>query len=149
MPMTSWLHRRGFTPLRSGIRINVDCTLSIVDRLEQLLEKYVAKTGHKAFVIGQSRGGYLGRLLATRRPDLVDGLVMVGSPVVDPLGAHPAVMHVAKRIARAGDFDVPGLMTEECMRGECATRVKEQLKVALEVPAVAFHARSDTIVPCG
>ncbi len=40
-------------------------------------------------LIGQSRGGALARSLAVREPESVSALVMLGSPVSDPLAVLP------------------------------------------------------------
>lgn len=147
MPLASWLRRRGFEPITPHIGLNVDCSVSTVDRLERILDVQVANAGCKAFVIGHSRGGHLGRLLATRRPDLVEGLVMVGSPVHDPLGVHTVLVQAAKTIACAGGLGLPGLMTEDCISGDCAARVNDETAIPLDVPALAFYSRRDTVVP--
>jgi pimeloyl-ACP methyl ester carboxylesterase len=42
-------------------------------------------------VVGHSLGGLLARGLAVRRPDLVAGIVTLGSPVL-ALGAHHAAL---------------------------------------------------------
>ena len=74
---------------------------------------------------------------------------MVGTPVVDPIGARPASMRMAKRIARIADLGVPGLMNDECMHGACGAQVKEQLALPLHpgAPGLAFHSKNDTVVP--
>ena len=43
-------------------------------------------------IIGQSRGGVFARALAARRPDLVSGIVTLGSPTVSQLSVHPFVL---------------------------------------------------------
>ena len=48
--------------------------------------------GERVIVIGQSRGGVFARALAARRPDLVEGIVTLGSPTVSQLAVHPLVL---------------------------------------------------------
>ena len=57
--------------------------------LEERLEA-LAETRGPAVLIGQSRGGKLARVLAARRPDLVTGVVTLGSPHLNPAGRAPA-----------------------------------------------------------
>src|SRR5688572_3535677 len=87
--MTGWLRRRGHRTRRAGIRFNVDCSSRALAALEQRAEAMVERQGQLAAVIGQSRGGTLARALAARRPDLVDTVVALGSPLVDPFAIHP------------------------------------------------------------
>src|SRR5215472_13499221 len=73
--MAGWLKRIGYHPCRAGIAANVDCTARSIERLERQLERHVREHGQNAIVVGQSRGGTMARILAVRRPDLVDGIV--------------------------------------------------------------------------
>ncbi len=81
-----WLRARGYRPAGARLGINLGCTTELVGRLERGLEAYAETTGKRVVLLGQSRGGWLARLAATRRPDLVRGLVMLGCPVLDPHG---------------------------------------------------------------
>lgn len=58
-------------------------------RLEEGLEGAVERAGKRALVVGQSRGGTIGRALSVRRPDLIETLVTLGSPLGNQLGVHP------------------------------------------------------------
>ena len=78
--MANWLKRANYRPTRAGIRANVDCAGALLERLEQRLEPIVAEQGRRAAIVGQSRGGGLAKVLAHRRPDLVCGIVALGSP---------------------------------------------------------------------
>ena len=90
--MSSGCGRAGGTPPRAGFRANVACSEDACLRLEERLEELAADTGSRVAIIGQSRGGVLARALAARRPDLVSGIVTLGSPVVSQLAVHPLVL---------------------------------------------------------
>src|ERR1700722_10040700 len=62
--MASWLRSGGFRTYRSGIAVNTACMEPLVERLEARLISVVERTGRPAVVLGQSRGGTLGRVLA-------------------------------------------------------------------------------------
>jgi pimeloyl-ACP methyl ester carboxylesterase len=150
LTMTStWLRSRGFRPAGARIGANVGCTTELVDRLERRLERHAEATGGRVVVLGQSRGGWLGRIAAVRRPDLVRALVMLGSPVLDPLGAHPKVVRVAKFLARLSTLGIPGLLNGDCFTGKCYRDNFAALAMTLpvDVPALAVYSRFDGIVP--
>lgn len=57
-------------------------------RLELELERVTGEIGRSVTVVGHSRGGSLGRALAVRNPDRVNGLVTLGSPLARPYDVH-------------------------------------------------------------
>src|SRR5688500_18604332 len=87
--MAGWLKRAGYRPSKAGIGSNVNCAGVVLPRLEERLERLVKQQGKRAAIVGQSRGGTLAKVMAFRRPDLVSGVVALGSPQVDPLAVHP------------------------------------------------------------
>ena len=80
--MAGWLKRTGYRPSRAGIVSNLNCSGVRCRALEERLERLVARQGKRAAVVGQSRGGTQAKVLAQRRPDLVCGVVALGSPQV-------------------------------------------------------------------
>jgi pimeloyl-ACP methyl ester carboxylesterase len=144
-----WLRRRGFRPIGARIGLNVGCTSELVHRIERRLEQHVRATRGRAVLIGHSRGGGLARVVAVRRPDLVRGLVMLASPVLDPLGGNPGVARAARRLARFSAAGLPGLLDEDCLSGTCYHANIEALRTPLrsDVPALAVYSRNDRIAP--
>ncbi|MEU4447075.1 alpha/beta hydrolase [Actinosynnema sp. NPDC050801] len=143
----TWLRKRGYVPTGARIGLNVGCTSELVDRLERRLEAHVEATGGPVVLFGQSRGGGLARLLSVRRPELVRGLVMLASPVLDQLGAHPSVVRVARTLARLSRAGIPGLLTEDCFAGTCYDTNSAAMAQPLRVPAIAVFSRNDLIAP--
>ena len=146
--LRGWLERRGSRTASAGIRLNVDCAERAVGRLEVPLRKLAERTGHRVVVIGQSRGGELARVLAVRNPDIVSTLVMLGSPVLEPVSVGRAVLRALRSVARLGDLGVPGMLSMQCADGECCAPFREDLREPLtpDVRAVAIYSRSDGIV---
>jgi pimeloyl-ACP methyl ester carboxylesterase len=145
----TWLRARGYRPAGARIGLNVGCTTTLVDRLERRLAEHAEATGRRVVLLGQSRGGWLARLVAARRPDLVRGLVMVGSPVLDPLGVHPRAVRAARFLTRLSELGVPGLLDADCFTGVCYRTHSDALAAPLPagVPALAVASRLDTIAP--
>jgi triacylglycerol lipase len=146
--MRSWLQRRGHRVAMSGMRVNVGCAEEIVQRLELQLEQVAEDCGDRVMLIGQSRGGALARALAVRHPDLVCGLVMLGSPVCDGLAVSPPVLRTVRLVARLGDLGMPGVFSTSCKEGACCAAFEADLAAPLagEIEAVAVYSRSDGIV---
>ncbi|MCR3750743.1 alpha/beta hydrolase [Lentzea californiensis] len=142
-----WLRRRDFRPVGARIGLNVGCTTELVHKIEGRLERHVRETGGRVVLIGHSRGGGLARIAAVRRPDLVRGLVMPASPVLDPLGGNPGVARAARRLARFSAAGLPGLLDEDCLSGTCYDTDMEALRTPLpsNVPALAVYSRNDRI----
>lgn len=143
-----WLRRRGSRTSSAGMRLNVDCRERAVGRLELRLRKLAEDTGRRAVVIGQSRGGELARVLAVRNPDTVGTLVMLGSPVVEPVSVGGPVLSALRSVARLGDLGIPGMFSSRCADGDCCAAFREDLRAPLppDVRAVAIYSRSDGIV---
>ncbi|HEX6344267.1 alpha/beta fold hydrolase [Umezawaea sp.] len=144
---SAWLTARGYRPAGARLGFTVGCTTDLVDRVERALERHVAATGGPVVLLGQSRGGMVARLAAVRRPDLVRGLVMLGSPVVEPLDAQRDVVAIARLLTRLSALGIPGLMDGDCLAGDCFSENFAALGAPLRVPALSVYSRSDGIVP--
>lgn len=142
------LRQRGLRTYRSQIRANVGCTLDAAAQLEARLESIALRRGSRVQIVGHSLGGMLARGVAVRRPDLVSGIVTMGSPMLAP-GAHhlalTASVEVLVRLSRAG---LPGLMSEECVGGACARQSFDESRqpLAPDVAFTAIYSRRDGIV---
>jgi triacylglycerol lipase len=146
--MRHWLRRRGHRVSMSGMLVNVGCAEQIVTRLEVQLERFAAGCGDPVVLIGQSRGGALARALAVRHPQLVCGLLMLGSPVCDGLAVSPRVLRTVRLLARLGDLGLPRVFSSSCKDGACCAPFRADLAAPLasNIEAVAVYSRSDGIV---
>ncbi len=146
--LRSWLRLRGHQVAMSGIRVNVDCAERAVARLQEQLRAFASASGAPVIVIGQSRGGMLARCLAVREPELVAGLVTLGSPVLDQLAVSAPVLRMVRSVAMLASIGVPGTFSRRCAEGECCERFRRDLIATLPtgVQATAIYSRSDGIV---
>jgi triacylglycerol lipase len=146
--MTQWLRAAGYRTKRAGIRSNVSCSEVACTRLEERLECIAERTGQRVVIVGQSRGGVFAKALGARRPDLVAGVVTLGSPVVSQLAVHPVVLAPVGLLAALGSGPMPGLISWRCLRGDCCARFRAALRGPFppDVGYVAVYSRSDGIV---
>jgi triacylglycerol lipase len=149
-PMARALRAASFRPETAGVRLNVGCANAMVGPIEARLAAHVkAHGGKKAIVIGQSRGGAFGRWLAARRPDLVAGLVTLGTPLRDPLAVNLLVLANLGVLGTLGTLGVPGILSMQCMRLDrcCEPAWREGIGPLPEgFPFLSIYSRSDGIV---
>lgn len=146
--MSRALRNQGYRTYRSQIRANVGCTLGAAAQLETRLESIAIRRGSRVQIVGHSLGGMLARGIAVRRPDLVSGIVTLGSPMLAPAAHHRALtagLDVLIRLSRAG---IPGLMSEECVAGGCARQSFEESQepVPHGVSFTSIYSKRDGIV---
>lgn len=142
------LRAQGHRTYRSHIHANIACTARATDQLESRLESVVARRGRRATIVGHSLGGLLARALAVRRPDLVAGIVTLGSPMLAPGAHHVALTRSLDALVRLSRAGVPGLMALECVAGDCARSSFDESRLPLppEVSFTAVYSRRDGIV---
>ena len=146
--LAGWLRRRGLRTAGAGMLLNADCAERAVGGIESRLRRLAGRADGRVMLIGQSRGGELARMAALRNPNLVSTLVMLGSPVLDPLSVGRAALGAVRSVARLGDLGVPGMLSSECGDGPCCAAFREDLHAPLPPPlrAVAIYSRTDGIV---
>jgi triacylglycerol lipase len=146
--LAGWLRRRGSRTAGAGMLLNTDCAERAVGGIESRLRRLAERADSRVVLIGQSRGGELARVAALRNPDRVSTLVMLGSPVLDPLSVGPAVLGAVRSVARLGDLGVPGMLSSECGDGPCCSAFRDDLRAPLPpaLRAVAIYSRTDGIV---
>ncbi len=146
--MAVWLRTGGFVLARSGIRWNSGCLEPTVEAVVDRLERAVERTGKPALIVGQSRGGCIGRVLSVLRPDLVDTLVTLGSPLRDQLAVRPHVWPSILTVGTLGTLGVPGMFSVRCINGRCCARSREALTGPFPdgVRFVSIYSPSDEVV---
>jgi pimeloyl-ACP methyl ester carboxylesterase len=134
--MRGWLKRAGFRPLRSGIDLNIQASSVLVERVARRLSQRA--NGHKAILIGQSRGGSLAFGLAQQYPELVEQVIALGSPLADPLDVHPSTLawvHALRLVhtLRRGPRDIDA-------------GFDQSVEQPARVPTASFYSRTDGVV---
>jgi triacylglycerol lipase len=146
--MTRWLRKTGHHTRKAGMRSNVDCSEAAYERLVERLECLADTRGERVAIIGQSRGGNFAKVLAVRHPDLVSGIVTLGSPQLDPFDIHPFVRAQVYAVGTLGFLGVPGLFKHSCKWGHCCEKFWEDLHEPLrdDVGYLSVYSKSDGVV---
>jgi pimeloyl-ACP methyl ester carboxylesterase len=118
--MAAQLRSLGLRTYRSAMHANVGCTQAASEALEQRVEAVAARRGRRVTLVGHSLGGLIARGVAARRPDLVEAIVTLGSPVLAPGAAHPILLFDLRMITRLQRAGFGRMMGEDCTSGDCA-----------------------------
>ncbi|WP_408896711.1 esterase/lipase family protein [Nocardioides sp. R1-1] len=146
--MAGELRARGFRTYRSRIHANIGCTLGSALALEARLEQIAERRDARVQIVGHSLGGMIARGLAVRRPDLVAGIVTMGSPMRAPAAHHALLTRGVRVLNRLSDAGVPGLMSADCVAGECAhlSFTESQERLRADVAMTNLYSKRDGIV---
>jgi pimeloyl-ACP methyl ester carboxylesterase len=146
--MTKWLRRTGHHTSSAGMRINIDCSEAAAGRLEERLECLAERQGQRVAIIGQSRGGHFAKVLAQRRPDLVSGIVTLGSPQLDPFAINALVRASVFVVGAIGTLGARGVFRRSCLEGDCCTSFWEEFQRPFP-PGVGYlsvYSKTDGVV---
>lgn len=147
-PMSRMLRHQGFRTYRADIRANVGCTLAAAGQLEERLEEIAQRRGSRVRIVGHSLGGMLARGVAARRPDLVAGIITMGSPMLAPGAHHASLARSVDLLVRLNRAGLRNLMAEDCVAGHCAQESFDQARAVLadDVDFTTIYSRRDGIV---
>lgn len=142
------LRATGVRTYRSMIHANVGCTQDAVRQLEGRLESVAARRESPVRLVGHSLGGMLARSVAAKRPDLVSGVVTLGSPMLAPGAHHPTLTATVELLVRLSRAGLQGLMAEDCVAGDCARTAFELCRAPLapHIDFTAVWSRRDGVV---
>jgi pimeloyl-ACP methyl ester carboxylesterase len=146
--MARHLRRLGYRTYRSLMHANVGCTQAASDTLERRIEAIAIKRDRKVTIVGHSLGGLLARGIAARRPDLIDGIVTLGSPILAPGAAHPILLFDLSLVVALRRAGLGSMMGADCTSGECARLSWEQSQAKLDrsVAFTSVYSRRDGVI---
>src|SRR5262245_12046657 len=130
-PLRTFLRLLGHDACGWGLGTNGGDVPSLVERVVALVDRARRADGRPVRLIGWSLGGYLAREAARERPDAVERVVTLGSPVV----GGPKYTAVAGFYRQRG-HDLDAI--------EAAVAARD--RVPITVPITAIYSRSDRIV---
>jgi triacylglycerol lipase len=147
--LTGRLRDLGYAAASARVGLNVDCGEETTTRLLERVAAMACACGQRVALVGHSHGGHLARVAAVRRPDLVCGIVTIGTSALRLSSVHPAVGAVAVALGLAGSAGVPGTLKLSCLRERgCCERYQSDHRARFpkEVGFVSIWSRRDAIV---
>jgi triacylglycerol lipase len=148
-PLQDWLHGLGCRTLLAPPQCGIACGQRAAIAVEEALARHVDTTGEQAVIIAHSRGGQFARPVAVRRPELLRGLIALGSPLNRLLGVHPLVLLKVLGLGVGGSLGIPGLFRASCLWGQCCRPLRDDLWGSFpeQVPFLSVFSRHDEVVP--
>ena len=131
-PLRRLLNRAGYAAYGWRLGTNVGPTRRIISGMEAVLDEITERHGEPASVIGWSLGGMLGHDVAGRRPEAVDRLITLGSPlyIADPSQSRGSPFYNEYAAAHLPDY----------------SRDSWRPPGAISVPATSIFSKTDGVV---
>ena len=161
-PIRTWLQRIGYSPRMSTLRINVGCPQRLLEQIERSLENCLVDHPRVA-IIGHSRGGMLGKAIATRLGARCSHFIALGSPVggilrggreellalANPRSRKAQTQPLASRQVADAGRRAMRLFDPECDYPACDCRYLTELCAPLDAATnvAAIYSRDDQVVP--
>jgi triacylglycerol lipase len=137
--MHDWLKRIGYRPYHSGILLNVQHSEKLLAGLRHRLIEIERETGARVSIVGHSRGGLLGKVLSERRPQSVEQVIALGSPLADWQDLATMTQHAVGVVRTANEIAFGRRLNPE-------GRFDHDLQLPPAVPTTSIYTRSDEVV---
>jgi triacylglycerol lipase len=134
-----WLGRIGYQGHLPGIVLNVRHSERMLSGLRRRVGEIREASGSRVSLVGHSRGGLLAKVLSQRKPDDVEQVIALGSPLADwtdlAVLTHHAVgvVRTANELAYGRRFNAEGRFTYD-------------LKLPPAVPTTSIYTKLDDVV---
>jgi surfactin synthase thioesterase subunit len=126
------LQKQGFRVHRWRLGVNRGDVPALIPQVVSVTESLCARHGEPISLVGWSLGGVLAREAARERPDLVRGVVTLGSPVIG-----------GPKYTRAAGF-YKNVLRQDL--DEIEKSVDERNQIPIDVPLTAIYSKRDKVV---
>lgn len=141
IPLRRALVEMGHDATIAPLGLNIDCGEVTVVRLAN----WLAETNEPSALIGHSRGGVLGRVLAVRRPDMIERLVAVVTPWTVGPPDRPGV-RVGSAVVRASRrVGLSFMASIDCADGPCCTAFRSDMTCKPDARWIALWSSLDRV----
>ena len=135
----SWLGRIGYSAHLSGILFNIQDSEHLLAGLRHKLAEIETQSGSRVSLVGHSRGGLLAKVLSQRRPQSVEQVIALGSPLADWTDLAATTRAAVGVIRTAGELGFGRRLSAE-------GRFSHDLRQPPAVPTTSIYTRSDDVV---
>ena len=137
--MNGWLQRIGYKAYMSGIYFNVRASEHMLAGLRRRIADIHATAPSRVTLIGHSRGGLLAKVLAQRRPNDIEQVIALGSPLADQSDITPLTQAAVGVVRTANEIGFGVKLRAE-------GRFAYDLRQPPAVPTTSIYTRSDDVV---
>jgi triacylglycerol lipase len=137
--MQSWLERIGYKTYLSGILFNVQHSERLLADLRHRLVRIEKETDYRVSLVGHSRGGLLAKVLSQRRPQSVEQVIALGSPLADWTDLALMTQHAVGVVRTANELAFGRRFNAE-------GRFAHDLSLPPAVPTTSIYTRADDVV---
>jgi pimeloyl-ACP methyl ester carboxylesterase len=137
--MHAWLERIGYRSHLSGIILNVHHSERLLAGLRRRVVEIQKSTGSRVTLVGHSRGGLLGKVLAQRRPQIVEQVIGLGAPLADWTDLAALTHHAVGVVRTANELAYGRRLNAE-------GRFTYDLKLTPLVPTTSIYTPTDDVV---
>jgi len=131
LPLRAYVRWLGYRVAGWGLGTNRGDVPDLIPQVTERVVEQAERAGRAVRLVGWSLGGYLAREAARERPEAVERVITLGTPVVGG----------PKYTAVAGIYERQGIDLDEIEAG-----VEARNRVPMEVPVTAVYSRSDAVV---
>ena len=135
----AWLGRIGYTSHLSGIVLNVQHSERMLANLRRRVAEIADAAESRVSLVGHSRGGLLAKVLSQRKPDNVEQVIALGSPLADWTDVAAVTHHAVDVVRTANELAFGRRLNPE-------GRFTYDLKLSPVVPTTSIYTRADDVV---
>jgi hypothetical protein len=140
-PLARRLRMAGYHVVLSGIWCNAGCPATTMARLEKKLHEANRLTGAKAIVIGHSLGGLYARGLGRLHPQLIERVILLGTPIRHPVANSNQFVRALAGVVRLAHRRCLGELGQLCRNCGIDPAMEPPL-----VPETIIYTKSDGVV---
>ena len=137
--MHAWLGRTGYASHLSGIVLNIQHSERLLAGIKRKVAQIAGETGSRVSLVGHSRGGLLAKVMSQRKPDLVEQVIALGSPLADWTDLAAVTHHAVGVVRTANELAYGRRLNPE-------GRFTYDLKLTPRVPTTSIYTRADDVV---
>ena len=135
----AWLGRIGYRSYLSGILFNIHYSEHLLAGLRHRVAEVERENGARVTLVGHSRGGLLAKVLAQRRPESVEQVIALGSPLADWRDLARMTHHAVGVVRTANEIAYGRRLNPE-------GRFDHDLELTPLVPTTSIYTRTDDVV---